>query len=357
MLSRSCMIVLLLMAGVAGCTVDGVRFSAEDAGQGTVTLTVAKVGDGTVTSSPAGIACGGTCTYSFPAGTLVTLTATPGANSMFSGWSSPVCPGTAPCTPAILGETTTVTATFLPRSATFTVSGDFTVPSEVTMVRVLVVGGGGGGANGHQGGGGSGLVATAMLTVTPGAVVPVTVGAGGLGAAQTNNGSNDIIGNTPGGASSFGALLSARGGSTPTVINGPGANGGSGGGGACNSGPRGGAGGAGGSNGATCPSVGGYLGGTGQGSLADALAIFTRRAVSAAPGGAGGVASHAGGGGGGGVYLDAAGPSAADGASLTFSAKGGKGYGAGGGGGSYDGSGIIRIAGGNGASGLVYVEW
>ena len=44
-------------------------------------------GSGTVTSSPAGISCGGTCAASFASGTVVTLTATPGSGSAFAGWS------------------------------------------------------------------------------------------------------------------------------------------------------------------------------------------------------------------------------------------------------------------------------
>ena len=53
------------------------------------TLTVAKAGTGigTVTSSPQGITCGGTCQASFDFGTVVTLTATPDSGSSFSGWS------------------------------------------------------------------------------------------------------------------------------------------------------------------------------------------------------------------------------------------------------------------------------
>lgn len=53
------------------------------------TLTVAKAGTGigTVTSSPQGITCGGTCQASFDFGTVVTLTATPDSGSFFSGWS------------------------------------------------------------------------------------------------------------------------------------------------------------------------------------------------------------------------------------------------------------------------------
>jgi hypothetical protein len=53
------------------------------------TLTVVKQGngDGTITSSPAGINCGSTCSYQFVSGTNVTLTATPNSVSSFNSWS------------------------------------------------------------------------------------------------------------------------------------------------------------------------------------------------------------------------------------------------------------------------------
>jgi hypothetical protein len=53
-------------------------------------------GSGTVTSSPGGIACGGTCSATFLGGTAVTLTATPSSSSIFDGWSGD-CSGTADC--------------------------------------------------------------------------------------------------------------------------------------------------------------------------------------------------------------------------------------------------------------------
>ena len=55
----------------------------------TYQLTVQKApsGEGTITSSPAGIACGSDCTYLFPEGEAVTLTATPEAGSAFKEWS------------------------------------------------------------------------------------------------------------------------------------------------------------------------------------------------------------------------------------------------------------------------------
>jgi galactose oxidase-like protein/List-Bact-rpt repeat protein/Kelch motif protein len=59
------------------------------------TLTVSKSGNGTVTSQPGGIACGSSCTATYSSGTVVTLTATPGKNQRFTGWSG-ACTGTVP---------------------------------------------------------------------------------------------------------------------------------------------------------------------------------------------------------------------------------------------------------------------
>lgn len=86
----------------------------------------------------------------------------------------------------------------------FTTSGTFNVPSGITRVKVTVVGAGGnGGANrdfgcfgvGYGAGGGGGGFAQGVYTVTAGGTVSVTVGT------------------APGGTSSFGALVSATGGS------------------------------------------------------------------------------------------------------------------------------------------------
>ena len=79
----------------------------------TVTLTVSKAGTGTgtVTSSPTGINCGATCSASLTSGTVVTLSATPGASSTFTGWSGGGCSGTGTCT-VTLTAATTVSATF-----------------------------------------------------------------------------------------------------------------------------------------------------------------------------------------------------------------------------------------------------
>ena len=65
---------------------------------------------GVVTSNPAGINCGQTCTASFNSGTSVTLTATPSAGDTFAGWSG-VCSGTGICT-VTLNTAMTVAASF-----------------------------------------------------------------------------------------------------------------------------------------------------------------------------------------------------------------------------------------------------
>ncbi len=63
-----------------------------------VTVTTTGEGTGIITSSPAGIDCGSTCTYEFSEGSPVTLTAVPDAESAFSGWSGGGCSGIGICT-------------------------------------------------------------------------------------------------------------------------------------------------------------------------------------------------------------------------------------------------------------------
>ena len=103
------------------------------------------------------------------------------------------------------------------RGQVFTSSGTFTVPAGITAVKVTVVGGGGGSGatstppcgstNYGQGGGAGGTSIDFVTGLTPGGTVSVTVGAGGTaGAANAGAGG-------AGGTSSFGAFVSASGGS------------------------------------------------------------------------------------------------------------------------------------------------
>ncbi len=88
-------------------------------------------GSGTVTSSPAGINCGATCSAAYDSGTVVTLTATPAAGSTFEGWTGGGCAGTGPCT-VTMTAATTVTATFTRQTFTLTVNRTGTGSGTVT---------------------------------------------------------------------------------------------------------------------------------------------------------------------------------------------------------------------------------
>ena len=116
----------------------------------------------------------------------------------------------------------------------FTASGNFTVPKGVKKILVTAIGaGGGGGGSGSAytfsvenssgyyiprsatgGGGGSGqFIKDASFAVTPGAVIPITINAGGtsgVGATATENANAGAGGN--GGATRVGNLLTVQGG-------------------------------------------------------------------------------------------------------------------------------------------------
>lgn len=61
-------------------------------------LAVAVTGGGTVSSQPAGIQCGSTCSANYGAGTAVTLTAVPTAGQVFAAWGGACSGGTTSCT-------------------------------------------------------------------------------------------------------------------------------------------------------------------------------------------------------------------------------------------------------------------
>src|ERR1700761_908941 len=102
-------------------------------------VTKSGAGAGTVTSVPARIECGSTCSGEFFEGVTVTLTATPASGSRFAGWSG-ACSGIGACAVEI-GESQSVNAEFVPTSAGGEEAGD---------------GGSGTGNSGTPAGGGNG---------------------------------------------------------------------------------------------------------------------------------------------------------------------------------------------------------
>jgi hypothetical protein len=95
-----------------------------------MTVTRAGTGSGTVTSTPAGINCGSTCTGTFISGTTVTLTAVPATGSTFVGWSGG-CSGTSTtCSVTSAAGLAVVVASFNSNTPNFSIAVD---PTAVTV--------------------------------------------------------------------------------------------------------------------------------------------------------------------------------------------------------------------------------
>jgi len=217
------------------------------------------------------------------------------------------------------------------RKQAFTSNGSFTVPAGVTQIWITgCAGGGGGGASlatnstsfctGAGGGGAGQSVIRYPLAVTPGQVIPITIGGGGAGATPAANnataGGSTLIGTS-------GALLSLVGGNPGQIGTGGTALGNYGG-------PPGGA---------------GYpAGGTAEDTIAPAAAY--------ASGGFGGKGAD--------TPFGFSGPAGRGASGSSPSGQAGYGYGAGGSGagGSYGSS--VSAPGGSGAAGLqgvIFLEW
>jgi phospholipase C len=93
------------------CGCGGAASGVTPPGSVQLTVQAAGAGGGTVSSDPAGITCGSTCSAAFASGTQVTLTETPAAKSSFAGWAGS-CSGNNPSCTLTLSASQQVTATF-----------------------------------------------------------------------------------------------------------------------------------------------------------------------------------------------------------------------------------------------------
>ena len=96
---------------LCGCGGGGNGNSVPPPGSVQLSILAAGAGAGTVSSSPAGITCGNTCSGDFAEGTVVTLTATASTKSVFGGWAGG-CSGNGSSCMLTLSANQQVTATF-----------------------------------------------------------------------------------------------------------------------------------------------------------------------------------------------------------------------------------------------------
>ena len=78
-----------------------------------LTVAVADIARGRVTSNRPGIVCPTDCSQRFGQGSAVTLTATPAAGFAFAGWSG-ACTGAAPACTVTMADARAVSAAFVP---------------------------------------------------------------------------------------------------------------------------------------------------------------------------------------------------------------------------------------------------
>ena len=114
--------IVYLLAIVTSC--GGGAMSPSQPTSFQLSLQLSGNGTGTITSKPAGISCGSTCSATFPSGTQVTLTAKAATNSTFAGWSG-ACTGQSSCAITLTGNTSLGAAfKVTPDSLTVSLSGN-----------------------------------------------------------------------------------------------------------------------------------------------------------------------------------------------------------------------------------------
>lgn len=278
--------------------------------------------------------------------------------------STGVISGTIP----VVSVDTTYTFTINATDSINSVPREFSILNRIPFsTEYLVVAGGGGGAGRHAGGGGGGGMRSGSLTIS-GLAVTVTVGNGGLGAANNEgsaiayNGENSVfssitsLGGGRGGCNGFASAVGGSGGGGNDGANSTGSAGTSGQG---NSGGNGGgtyAAGAGGGAGANGSNSSSGNGGTGGAGLANSI---TGTSITYAGGGGGGGWESngfgAGGSGGGGAGSAGSG-TAGNGTRGIKAISGTANTGGGGGGGGVEVGGVTG-GGGNGGSGVVVIAY
>jgi uncharacterized repeat protein (TIGR02543 family) len=109
--------------GYGGCTVtiDSAKNVAASFIKKTYTVSIARNGNGIVTSQPSKIYCGASCSDSFDAGSTVTFFASADSTTTFAGWSG-ACSGTSPVCSVFIDSSKNLNANFITNAYAITVS-------------------------------------------------------------------------------------------------------------------------------------------------------------------------------------------------------------------------------------------
>jgi hypothetical protein len=143
-------------------------------------ITVTKIGNGTVNGAGGVINCGGTCSANLPGGATESLTANPASNSVFNGWSGACTGNQAVCT--------------------FTVNGAMQTTAKFTTVFTLSIGRGGNGT----------------VTGTPNGEFGTLINCGGNCSAKFQQGSTVTLTAIPAPGLNFVNWTGSCSGTTPT---------------------------------------------------------------------------------------------------------------------------------------------
>jgi secreted trypsin-like serine protease len=135
-----------------------------------LSVSLSGTGSGTVTSNPGGISCLPDCSFGYPSGTSVTLTAAADSGSDFTGWTGGGCSGTGTCTVTM--------------DQARSVDAEFTNTSSTPTMRTLTV---------VKAGGGSGTVTS----------TPAGINCGSDCSASFTNGTSVTLTATPASGSTF----------------------------------------------------------------------------------------------------------------------------------------------------------
>ena len=182
------------------------------------------------TGTGGAVSCSPACSGSYPAGTQITVTATPFTNNVFGSWTGTCASSSDPCTFTMPANPDTESASFsastwVPCTDPITSNALYASPISAMITITSMYGGGGGGGNSI---GTAGSNVPGSFSVSVGSIVNVIVGGGGGGGGYGDGsgggggggGSGYYGGGGGGGSGGQGVSAGGGGGSSAVLVNG-----------------------------------------------------------------------------------------------------------------------------------------